>query len=124
MGVGNAKLIKLVMPSETQGPDGIEPMADEIANTWAQVFFLDQNRAFEFGKASFRTGYEFIIRYDSALDGSFNISTLIEYNNRRLSLSQLQRVDKLGGSNKVRGSYYPNEKGRYWRAVAASEDIA
>jgi len=117
-------MIKLVTTGESSGVDGIEPIATELANTWAQIAYIDQSRAFEFGKASFRTGYEFIIRYDTALDGLFTVDTAIEYNNRRFTLSTLQRIDRLENTSKFRSSFIVNENGRYWRAVAVTEDIA
>jgi len=44
MGIGVSHPVKLVILSEQQGSDGVEPLSEEIANTYAQINYISQSR--------------------------------------------------------------------------------
>lgn len=122
MGWGVGRLIKLVALTTSQGVDGIEPMAEEVATLYAQVNTVNQTRGFDANKANYKTAYEFLIRYDSTLD--INVAVMIEYNNRRYSTQTIERVDRVRAKDKFASQIIVNPQGRYWRIVATSEDIS
>lgn len=122
MGWGIGRMIKLVALTTSQGVDGIEPMAEEIANVYAQVNTINQTRGFDANKANYKTAYEFLIRYDTTLD--INVAIMIEYNNRRYSTQTIERVDRVRARDKFASQVIVNPQGRYWRIVATSEDIS
>lgn len=122
MGWGVGRLIKLVALTTSQGVDGIEPMAEEVATLYAQVNTVIQTRGFDANRANYKTAYEFLIRYDSTLD--INVAIMIEYNNRRYSTQTIERVDRVRAKDKFASQIIVNPQGRYWRIVATSEDIS
>lgn len=122
MGWGYAEKIKLVALSTQQGVDGIEPIATETANIYAQVTTINQNRGFDANRGNYKTQYQFLIYYDSAID--INIAIMIEYNNRRYSTQSIERVDIIKANNRYSNQTTVNPNGRYWRIVATSEDIS
>lgn len=122
MGWGVGRLVKLVALTTSQGVDGIEPMAEEMANVYAQVNTINQTRGFDANKANYKTAYEFLIRYDTTLD--INVAVMIEYNNRRYSTQTIERVDRVRAKDKFASQVIVNPQGRYWRIVATSEDIS
>lgn len=122
MGWGVGRLVKIVALSEQQGADGIEPIAEEVANVYAQINTVSQTRGFDANKGNYKTSYEFLIRYDSTLD--INIAVMIEYNNRRYSTQSIERVDRVRAKDKFASQIINNPEGRYWRIVATSEDIS
>jgi hypothetical protein len=73
-------------------------------------------------KANFKTSYEFLIRYDSAL--LIDVRCMVEYNNRFYSIQSIERVDRVRAENKFASQLQNNPEGKYWRVVATSQDIA
>ena len=122
MGVGVARKVKIVMSSEQVGVDGIEPLNEEVANIWAQINTVSQSRGFDANKANYKTSYEFLIRYDSAIE--ISIRTMIEYSNRFYSIQSIERVDRVRATDKFASQLQNNPEGKYWRIVATSEDIS
>lgn len=122
MGIGAARKVKIVVVGQTEGVDGPDVTADEVANIWAQINTITQNRGFDAGKANYKTSYEFLIRYDSAV--SITIRCMIEYSNRFYSIQSIERVDRVRAENKFASQLLNNPEGKYWRIVATSQDIA
>ena len=122
MGIGSARKVKIVVVGQTEGVDGPDVTADEVANLWAQINTITQNRGFDAGKANYKTSYEFLIRYDSAV--SITIRCMIEYSNRFYSIQSIERVDRVRAENKFASQLLNNPEGNYWRIVATSQDIA
>jgi SPP1 family predicted phage head-tail adaptor len=122
MGIGVARKVKIVVVGQTDGIDGPDVTADEVANIWAQINTITQNRGFDAGKANYKTSYEFLIRYDSAI--SITIRCMIEYSNRFYSIQSIDRVDRVRAENKYASQILNNPEGKYWRIVATSQDIA
>jgi SPP1 family predicted phage head-tail adaptor len=122
MGIGVAKKVKIVIVGQTDGEDGPDVTADEVANLWAQINTITQTRGFDAGKANYKTSYEFLIRYDSAV--SITIRCMIEYSNRFYSIQSIERVDRVRAENKFASQVLNNPEGKYWRIVATSQDIA
>lgn len=122
MGIGIAKKVKIVVVGQTDGEDGPDVTADEVANLWAQINTITQTRGFDAGKANYKTSYEFLIRYDSAV--SITIRCMIEYSNRFYSIQSIERVDRVRAENKFASQLLNNPEGKYWRIVATSQDIA
>lgn len=122
MGIGAARKVKIVVVGQTDGVDGPDVTADEVANLWAQINTITQNRGFDAGKANYKTSYEFLIRYDSAV--SITIRCMIEYSNRFYSIQSIERVDRVRAENKFASQLLNNPEGKYWRIVATSQDIA
>jgi SPP1 family predicted phage head-tail adaptor len=121
MGIGVARKVKIVVVGQTDGIDGPDVTADEVANIWAQINTITQNRGFDAGKANYKTSYEFLIRYDSAI--SITIRCMIEYGNRFYSIQSIERVDRVRAENKYASQILNNPEGKYWRVVATSQDI-
>jgi SPP1 family predicted phage head-tail adaptor len=121
MGIGAARKVKIVVVGQTEGVDGPDVTADEVANLWAQINTITQNRGFDAGKANYKTSYEFLIRYDSAV--SITIRCMIEYGNRFYSIQSIERVDRVRAENKYASQILNNPEGKYWRVVATSQDI-
>jgi SPP1 family predicted phage head-tail adaptor len=122
MGIGVARKVKIVVVGQTEGVDGPDVTADEVANLWAQINTITQTRGFDAGKANYKTSYEFLIRYDSAV--SITIRCMIEYSNRFYSIQSIERVDRVRAENKFASQILNNPEGKYWRIVATSQDIA
>jgi len=122
MGIGAARKVKIVVVGQTDGVDGPDVTADEVANLWAQINTITQTRGFDAGKANYKTSYEFLIRYDSAI--SITIRCMIEYSNRFYSIQSIERVDRVRAENKFAAQLLNNSEGAYWRIVATSQDIA
>ena len=121
MGIGVARKVKIVVVGQTAGIDGPDVTADEVANIWAQINTITQNRGFDAGKANYKTSYEFLIRYDSAV--SITIRCMIEYGNRFYSIQSIDRVDRVRAENKYASQILNNPEGKYLRIVATSQDI-
>jgi len=47
MGIGAARKVKIVVVGQTEGVDGPDVTADEVANLWAQINTITQNRGFD-----------------------------------------------------------------------------
>jgi hypothetical protein len=124
MGIGVARPVKIVIQSEQTGVDGIEPLSEEVANTVAQINTVSQSRNFADGRGSYKTTYEFLIRYSTEVDAYLNYNCMIEYNNKRYSLQTIERVDRVRAQNKFAAQLQLNPEGRYWRILATSEDIS
>jgi len=122
MGIGAARKVKIVVVGQTDGIDGPDVTAEEVANLWAQINTITQTRGFDAGKANYKTSYEFLIRYDSAV--SITIRCMIEYSNRFYSIQSIERVDRVRAENKFASQVLNNPDGKYWRIVATSQDIA
>ena len=122
MGIGAARKVKIVVVGQTEGVDGPDVTADEVANLWAQINTITQTRGFDAGKANYKTSYEFLIRYDSAV--SITIRYMIEYSNRFYSIQSIERVDRVRAENKFASQLLNNPEGNYWRIVATSQDFA
>lgn len=122
MGIGVARKVKIVVVGQSQGVDGPDVTSDELANIWAQINTISQSRGFDANKANFKTSYEFLIRYDSAL--LIDIRCMVEYNNRFYSIQSIERVDRVRAENKFASQLQNNPEGKYWRVVAISQDIA
>jgi head-tail adaptor len=121
MGIGVARKVNIVVASYQQGADGIEPLAEQIGQVWAQINTISQTKTFDANKAAFKTSYEFIIRYDSALD--ITVRSMIEYNNRTYIIQSIDRVDRVRAADKFASQLQNNPEGKYWRIVATSRDI-
>jgi SPP1 family predicted phage head-tail adaptor len=122
MGIGVARKVKIVVVGQSNGVDGPDVTADELANVWAQINTISQSRGFDANKANFKTSYEFLIRYDSAL--LIDIRCMVEYSNRFYSIQSIERVDRVRAENKFASQLQNNPEGKYWRIVATSQDIA
>jgi head-tail adaptor len=122
MGIGVARKVKIVVVGQTDGIDGPDVTADEVANLYAQINTITQTRGFDAGKANYKTSYEFLIRYDSAV--SITIRCMIEYGNKFYSIQSIERVDRVRAENKFASQILNNPEGKYWRIVATSQDIA
>ena len=122
MGIGVARKVKIVVVGQSNGVDGPDVTSDEIANLWAQINTISQSRGFDANKANFKTSYEFLIRYDSAL--LIDIRCMVEYSNRFYSIQSIERVDRVRAENKFASQLQNNSEGKYWRIVAISQDIA
>jgi SPP1 family predicted phage head-tail adaptor len=122
MGIGVARKVKIVVVGQSQGVDGPDVTSEELANIWAQINTISQSRGFDANKANFKTSYEFLIRYDSAL--LIDIRCMVEYNNRFYSIQSIERVDRVRAENKFASQLQNNPEGKYWRVVAISQDIA
>jgi len=122
MGIGVARKVKIVVVGQSNGVDGPDVTSDEIANLWAQINTISQSRGFDANKANFKTSYEFLIRYDSAL--LIDVRCMIEYSNRFYSIQSIERVDRVRAENKFASQLQNNPEGKYWRIVANSQDIA
>lgn len=121
MGIGVARKVKIVVVGQTEGIDGPDVTAEEVANLWAQINTVSQNRGFDANKANYKTSYEFLIRYDSAV--SITIRCMIEYGNKFYSIQSIDRVDRVRAENKFASQILNNPEGKYWRIVATSQDI-
>ena len=122
MGIGVARKVKIVVVGQSNGVDGPDVTSDELANIWAQINTISQSRGFDANKANFKTSYEFLIRYDSAL--LIDVRCMVEYNNRFYSIQSIERVDRVRAENKFASQLQNNPEGKYWRVVANSQDIA
>jgi len=122
MGIGVARKVKIVVVGQSNGVDGPDVTSDEIANLWAQINTISQSRGFDANKANFKTSYEFLIRYDSAL--LIDVRCMVEYSNRFYSIQSIERVDRVRAENKFASQLQNNPEGKYWRIVANSQDIA
>ena len=122
MGIGIARKVKIVVVGQTMGVDGVDVTSSEVANLWAQINTISQNRGFDGGKANYKTSYEFLIRYDQNIEMS--IRCIIEYSNRFYSIQSIDRVDRVRAENKFASQLQNNPEGKYWRIVATSQDIA
>jgi len=122
MGIGVARKVKIVVVGQSNGVDGPDVTSDELANIWAQINTISQSRGFDANKANFKTSYEFLIRYDSAL--LIDVRCMIEYSNRFYSIQSIERVDRVRAENKFASQLQNNPEGKYWRIVAKSQDIA
>jgi SPP1 family predicted phage head-tail adaptor len=122
MGIGVARKVKIVVVGQSNGVDGPDVTADELANVWAQINTISQSRGFDANKANFKTSYEFLIRYDSAL--LIDVRCMVEYSNRFYSIQSIERVDRVRAENKFASQLQNNPEGKYWRIVATSQDIA
>jgi len=122
MGIGVARKVKIVVVGQSNGVDGPDVTSDELANIWAQINTISQSRGFDANKANFKTSYEFLIRYDSAL--LIDVRCMIEYSNRFYSIQSIERVDRVRAENKFASQLQNNPEGKYWRIVANSQDIA
>lgn len=122
MGIGVARKVKIVVVGQSNGEDGPDVTSDELANVWAQINTISQSRGFDANKANFKTSYEFLIRYDSAL--LIDVRCMIEYSNRFYSIQSIERVDRVRAENKFASQLQNNPEGKYWRIVANSQDIA
>jgi head-tail adaptor len=122
MGIGVARKVKIVVVGQSMGVDGVDVTSEEVANLWAQINTVSQNRGFDGGKANFKTSYEFLIRYDQNVE--ISIRCMIEYSNRFYSIQSIDRVDRVRGENKFASQLQNNPEGKYWRIVATSQDIA
>jgi head-tail adaptor len=122
MGIGAARKVKIVIVGQTNGVDGPDVTAEELANLWAQINTITQTRGFDANKANYKTSYEFLIRYDSTI--LIDIRCMIEYSNRFYSIQSIERVDRIRGENKFASQILNNPEGKYWRIVATSQDIA
>jgi SPP1 family predicted phage head-tail adaptor len=122
MGIGVARKVKIVVVGQSNGEDGPDVTNDELANVWAQINTISQSRGFDANKANFKTSYEFLIRYDSAL--LIDVRCMIEYSNRFYSIQSIERVDRVRAENKFASQLQNNPEGKYWRIVANSQDIA
>jgi hypothetical protein len=122
MGIGVARKVKIVVVGQSIGVDGPDVTSDELANVWAQINTISQSRGFDASKANYKTSYEFLIRYDSAL--LIDIRCMIEYSNRFYSIQSIERVDRVRSENKFASQLQNNPEGKYWRIVATSQDIA
>lgn len=122
MGIGAAKKVKIVILGQVDGIDGPDVTSDELVNVWAQINTISQTRNFDAGKSNYRTSYEFIIRYDPAIE--ISDKCMIEYSNRFNSIQSIERVDRVRAENKFAAQLSNNPEGRYWRIVATSQDIA
>jgi hypothetical protein len=124
MGVGVMRLVKLVLLSESAGTDGPEATADEVANIYATINFVRQTRQFEANRGGFVTEYEMLLRYATEVDAVLNINCMIEYNNRRYSISAIERGDLVRGNDKYSQKFTANPEGRWWRLLVGSNDIS
>jgi len=122
MGIGVARKVKIVVVGQSNGVDGPDVTSDELANVWAQINTISQSRGFDANKANFKTSYEFLIRYDSAL--LIDVRCMVEYSNRFYSIQSIERVDRVRAENKFASQLQNNPEGKYWRIVANSQDIA
>jgi head-tail adaptor len=122
MGIGVARKVKIVVVGQTMGVDGVDVTSSEVANLWAQINTISQNRGFDGGKANYKTSYEFLIRYDQNIE--ISIRCIIEYSNRFYSIQSIDRVDRVRAENKFASQLQNNPEGKYWRIVATSQDIA
>ena len=122
MGIGVARKVKIVVVGQANGVDGPDVTSDELANVWAQINTISQSRGFDANKANFKTSYEFLIRYDSAL--LIDVRCMVEYSNRFYSIQSIERVDRVRAENKFASQLQNNPEGKYWRIVANSQDIA
>lgn len=122
MGIGVARKVKIVVVGQTEGIDGPDVTSEELANLWAQINTISQSRGFDANKANYKTSYEFLIRYDSAI--LIDIRCMIEYSNRFYSIQSIDRVDRVRAEDKFASQLQNNPEGRYWRIVATSQDIA
>ena len=122
MGIGVARKVKIVVVGQSNGVDGPDVTSDELANVWAQINTISQSRGFDANKANFKTSYEFLIRYDSAL--LIDVRCMVEYSNRFYSIQSIERVDRVRAENKFASQLQNNPEGKYWRIVAISQDIA
>ncbi len=122
MGIGVARKVKIVVVGQTMGVDGVDVTSSEVANLWAQINTISQNRGFDGGKANYKTSYEFLIRYDQNIE--ISIRCIIEYSNKFYSIQSIDRVDRVRAENKFASQLQNNPEGKYWRIVATSQDIA
>jgi len=122
MGIGIARKVKIVVVGQTMGVDGVDVTSSDVANLWAQINTISQNRGFDGGKANYKTSYEFLIRYDQNIE--ISIRCIIEYSNRFYSIQSIDRVDRVRAENKFASQLQNNPEGKYWRIVATSQDIA
>ena len=122
MGIGIARKVKIVVVGQTMGVDGVDVTSSEVANLWAQINTISQNRGFDGGKANYKTSYEFLIRYDQNIE--ISIRCIIEYSNKFYSIQSIDRVDRVRAENKFASQLQNNPEGKYWRIVATSQDIA
>lgn len=121
MGIGVARKVKLVAVGQSQGVDGPEVTAEEVANVWAQITTVSQSRGFDANKANYKNTFEFLIRYDSAV--AITIRYMIEYGNKFYSIQSIERVDRVRAENKFGSQLQNNPEGKYWRIVGISQDI-
>ncbi len=122
MGIGCSRKVNIVVASYSTGVDGVEPQSTQIGQVWAQINTISQTKSFDANKAAFKTSYEFLIRYDSAL--GISIRAMIEYNNRTYIIQSIDRVDRVRAEDKFASQLQNNPEGKYWRIVATSQDIS
>jgi head-tail adaptor len=122
MGIGVSRKVNIVVASYQTGVDGVEPYSEQLGQVWAQINTISQTKSFDANKAAFKTSYEFLIRYDSALD--ISIRAMIEYNNRTYIIQSIDRVDRVRAEDKFASQLINNPEGKYWRIVATSQDIS
>lgn len=119
MGIGQRKLINIVLPSENNGVDGIEPDYIFSKQVWAEVNEVTTSNSFNGLQSGTTRVFTFLIDYDSEIPVDFNI--IIEYVNYQFLVKIVDRGDRVSSGNKNGYRFVENQEGMYYRLTAGSE---
>lgn len=119
MGIGQRKLINIVLPSENNGVDGIEPDYTFSKQVWAEVNEVNTSNTFLGAQSATTRVFTFLIDYDSEIPIDFNI--IIEYVNYQFLVKIVDRGDRVSSGNKNGYRFVENQEGMYYRLTAGSE---
>jgi hypothetical protein len=119
MGVGQRKLINIVLPGEETGTDGVEPSFTFSKQVWAEVNEVSTSSSFTGQQAGASRVFTFLIDYDSEIPVDFNI--IVELDNYQFLINVIDRGDRESSGNKYGYKFIPNNDGMYLRLTGGSE---
>jgi len=119
MGVGQRRLINIVLPGEETGTDGVEPSFTFSKQVWAEVNEVSTGNAFAGFQSATTRVFTFLIDYDSSIPIDFNI--IVEIDNYQFLVNVIDRGDRESSGNKYGYKFIPNNDGMYLRLTGGSE---
>ena len=119
MGIGQRKIINIVLPSEETGADGVEPSYTFSKQVWAEVTEVSTGNSFTGLQSATTRVFQFLIDYDSEIPVSFNI--MVEYVNYQFLVKVVDRGDRVSSGNKYGYRFIENQEGMYLRLTGGSE---
>lgn len=118
MGIGQRKIINIVLPGETTGVDGIEADFTFSKQVWAEVNEVSTSNSFTGQASGTARVYEFLLDVDSAIPMGQGV--IAEYVNRQYLINTIDRGDRESNKSKYGYKFIPNEEGMYWRIIGGS----
>ena len=119
MGIGQRKIINIVLPGEETGADGVEPSYTFSKQVWAEVTEVSTGNSFTGLQSATTRVFQFLIDYDSEIPVSFNI--MVEYVNYQFLVKVVDRGDRVSSGNKYGYRFIENQEGMYLRLTGGSE---